>query len=76
MCALIKVDAFSLWKMYQLRAFVVDKITTVVFLEGFHGLVGQPPPPVRLRIDHSAQVMEPPPSPGLIKPGKCQLCQN
>jgi len=40
----------------------VDKISAVTLLEGFHALVGQSPPPIRLRIDHSVQVTEPPPS--------------
>jgi hypothetical protein len=40
MCALAKVDAFSFWKKYQQRAFVVDKINVTTLLEGFHGLVG------------------------------------
>jgi hypothetical protein len=62
MCALAKVDALSFWKKYRPRSLVVDKISVFALLEGFHGLVGQPPPPIRLRIDHSAQVTEPPPS--------------
>jgi hypothetical protein len=40
MCVLAKVDAFSFWKKYQPRAPIVDKITTTVFLKGFHKLVG------------------------------------
>jgi hypothetical protein len=40
MCALTKVDALSFWKKYRLRAFVVDKISAVAFLEGFRRLVG------------------------------------
>jgi hypothetical protein len=53
MCALAKVDAFSFWKKYRPRAFVVDKISASTFLEGFRELVGQLPPPIQLRIDHS-----------------------
>jgi hypothetical protein len=41
---------------------MVDKISAVMFLEGFRELVGQSSPPIQLRIDHSTQVMEPPPS--------------
>ncbi len=41
---------------------MVDKISAITLLEGFHELVGQSLPPIQLRIDHSAQVMEPPPS--------------
>jgi hypothetical protein len=41
---------------------VVDKISVITLLEGFHELVGQFSPPIQLRIDHSAQVMELPPS--------------
>jgi hypothetical protein len=62
MCALAKVDALSFWKKYRPRAFVVDKISATTFLEGFRALVGQSPPPIRLRTDHSTQVTEPPPS--------------
>jgi hypothetical protein len=40
----------------------VNKISVATLLEGFRELVGQSPPPIRLRIDHSAQVTEPPPS--------------
>jgi hypothetical protein len=40
----------------------VDKISVVTFLEGFRGLVSQFSPPIRLRIDHSAQVTKLPPS--------------
>jgi hypothetical protein len=32
------------------------------FFQGFRALVGQSPPPIRLRSDHSTQVTEPPPS--------------
>ncbi len=60
MCMVAKVDAISFWKKYQPRAPVVDKISVATLLEGFHGLIGQPSPPIRLRTDHSAQVMEPP----------------
>jgi hypothetical protein len=62
MCALAKVDVLSFWKKYRPRALVVDKINVVVLLESFHGLVGQFPPHVRLRANHSAQVIEPLPS--------------
>ncbi len=62
MCTLAKVDAFSFWKKYWPRAPVVDKISVVMLLEGFRGLVGQSSPPVRLRTNHSIQMMEPPPS--------------
>jgi hypothetical protein len=65
MCMVAKVDAISFWKKYQPRAPVVDKISVAMLLEGFHGLIGQPSPPIRLRTDHSAQVMEPPLSPTL-----------
>jgi hypothetical protein len=40
----------------------MDKISVAALLEGFPGLVGQPSPPIQLRIDHLTQVMEPPPS--------------
>jgi hypothetical protein len=53
MCVLPKVDVFSFWKKYRPRAPVVDKINIATLLEGFHGLVGQSSPPIRLRIDHS-----------------------
>ncbi len=62
MCVFAKVDALSFWKKYQLRALVVDKISVATFLEGFHMLTSQCPPPIRLRTDHSTQVTEPPPS--------------
>jgi hypothetical protein len=54
--------ALSFWKKYQPRAFVVDKISATTLLEGFRELVGQSPPPIWLRTDHPAQVIEPPPS--------------
>ncbi len=41
---------------------MVDKISAVILLEGFRELVGQSSPPIQLQIDHSTQVMEPPPS--------------
>jgi len=41
---------------------VVDKISAVMLLEGFRELVGQSPPPIRLRISHSVQVTKLPPS--------------
>ncbi len=50
------------WKKYWPRALVADKISAITLLEGFRELVGQSSPPIQLRIDHSAQVMEPPPS--------------
>jgi hypothetical protein len=62
MCPLAKVDAPSFWKKYRLRAPVVDKISVNTILEGFCELIGQSSPPIHLRINHSAQVMEPPPS--------------
>ncbi len=62
MCTLAKVDAHSFWKKYRPRAPVVDKISAITLLEGFHELVGQSSPPIQLRIDHLAQVMEPSPS--------------
>jgi hypothetical protein len=62
MCILAKVDALWFWKKYQPRAPVVNKISVVTLLEGFCDLVSQSSPPIRLRIDHSAQVTEPPPS--------------
>jgi hypothetical protein len=40
MCVLAKVDTFSFWKKYRLRALVMDKISVATFLEDFHGLVG------------------------------------
>jgi hypothetical protein len=40
----------------------VDKISAATLLEGFHGLVGKSPPPIRLQTDHSVQVTELPPS--------------
>jgi hypothetical protein len=62
MCALAKVDVFSFWKKYRPRALVVDKISAVTLFESFYRLIDQSPPPIQLRIDHSAQVTEPPPS--------------
>jgi hypothetical protein len=62
MCALAKVDAFSFWKKYRPRAPVVDKVSAAMLLEGFRELVGQSPPPIRLRTDHLVQVTEPPPN--------------
>ncbi len=62
MCVLTKVDTLSFWKKYQPRAPVVDNISAVALLESFRRLVGQPSPPIWLRINHSDQVMEPPPS--------------
>jgi hypothetical protein len=38
----------------------MEKITAL--LEGFRGLFGQSPPPIWLRIDHSARLRVPPPS--------------
>ncbi len=40
----------------------MEKINATTILKGLHGLVGQSPPLIRLRIVHSAQVMVPPPS--------------
>jgi hypothetical protein len=51
-CVLAKVDALLFWKKYRPRPPIVDKISVTAFLEGFHRLVGQSPPPVRLRADH------------------------
>jgi hypothetical protein len=62
MCVFAKVDTLSFWKMYRSKATVVDKINVATLLEGFCGLVGQPPPLVRLQSNYTAQMMEPPPS--------------
>jgi hypothetical protein len=62
MCALAKVDALSLWKKYRPRAPIVGKMNVAELLEGFRRLVGYFLPPVWLQIDHSTQLMEPPPS--------------
>jgi hypothetical protein len=62
MCALAKVDMLLFWKKYRPRAPIVDKISVATLLEGFHGLIGQSPPPIRLQINQSAHVTEPPPS--------------
>jgi hypothetical protein len=62
MCLFAKVDMLLFWKKYWTKAIVVDKISAAALLEGFRKLVGQSSPPVRLRIDYSAQVTEPPPS--------------
>jgi hypothetical protein len=62
MCALAKVDAALFWKKYQPRAPIMDKINAITLLEGFRTLVGQSPPPIQLRTNHSAQVTESPPS--------------
>jgi len=62
MCALAKVDVLSFWKKYRPRALIVDKISVVALPKGFYELVGQPSPPIRLHIEHSSQVTEPPPS--------------
>ncbi len=62
MCVLVKVDALSFWKKYRPRAPVMDKINVATLLEGFHKLIGQSPPPIRLQTNHSTQVTEPPPS--------------
>ncbi len=40
----------------------MDKISVATLLEGFHGLVGQFLPPIRLRTNHSTQLTKPPPS--------------
>jgi hypothetical protein len=53
MCALAKVDTLLFWKKYRPRAPVVNKISAIALLEGFRELVGQPPPPIQLRTDHS-----------------------
>jgi hypothetical protein len=57
-----KVDTLSFWKKYWAKVTVVNKISAVALLEGFHRLVGQPLPPIRLQTNYSAQVMEPPPN--------------
>jgi len=62
MCALAEVDAPLFWKKYRPRAPIMDKISAVMLLEGFHTLIGQSPPPIQLRTDHSTQVTESPPS--------------
>ncbi len=62
MCTLAKVDAPSFWKKYRPKAPVVDKINAITLLEGFGELIGKSSPPIQLRINHSSQVMEPPPS--------------
>jgi hypothetical protein len=62
MCVFVKVNTLSFWKKYQAKAPIVDKISVAMFLEGFRRLVNQPPPPIRLWTDHSAQVTEPPTS--------------
>jgi len=62
MRALAKVDAPLFWKKYRPRVPIMDKISAVTLLEGFRTLVGQSPPPIQLRTDHSAQVTESPPS--------------
>jgi hypothetical protein len=54
MCVFSKVDAFSFWKKYRLRAPVMDKINVVMLLEGFRRVVGQSLPPIWLQIDHTA----------------------
>jgi len=40
----------------------VDKISAVALLKGFHGLVGQSSPLIRLGTDHSTQVTKPQPN--------------
>ncbi len=62
MCVFAKVDTLSFWKKYRPKAPVVHKNTAITLLKGFHSLVDQSPPPIRLRTDHFAQVMEPPPT--------------
>jgi hypothetical protein len=62
MCVLAKVDTLSFWKKYQPRAPIMDKINAATLLESFYELVGLPSPPIWLRINHSTQVTEPPPS--------------
>jgi len=44
------------------RAPIVGKMNAAELLEGFRRLVGYFSPPVRLQIDHSTQLMGPPPS--------------
>jgi hypothetical protein len=60
MCAFAKVNVLLFRKKYRPRAPVVDKISVAMLLKGFSELVGQSSPLVRLRINHSAQVTEPP----------------
>jgi hypothetical protein len=62
MCALTKVDVLLFWKKYRPRAPVVDKISVATLLEGFRKLIGQSSPPIRLRINHLAQMTNPAPS--------------
>jgi hypothetical protein len=62
MCTLAKVDMLLFRKKYQPKAPVVDKINAATFLESFRGLIGQSSPSIQLRIDHSGQVTESPPS--------------
>jgi hypothetical protein len=40
MCAFAKVDALLFWKKYRPKAPVMDKISAVMLLEGFRGLIG------------------------------------
>jgi len=61
MCTFAKVDMLLFWKKYLQREPVVDKISAVMLLEGFHGLVGQSSPPIWLQT-HLVHVTEPPPS--------------
>jgi hypothetical protein len=62
MCALVNVDVPLFWKKYRPRAPIMHKINAATLLEGFRVLVGQSSPPLQLRTDHSAQVIESPPS--------------
>jgi hypothetical protein len=39
-CVLAKVDTLSIWKKYQPKVTVMDKISATMLLEGFHRLVG------------------------------------
>jgi hypothetical protein len=76
MCALAKVNALSFWKTYWPKAPVVDKINVTTLLEGFRRLIGQSLPHIRLRTDHSDQVIEPPPNHTLnTKPTFTKLLQ-
>jgi hypothetical protein len=62
MCTFTKVDALLFWKRYWPRAPIVDKISAATLLEGFHELVSQSSPSIQLRIDHSTQMIKPPPN--------------
>jgi hypothetical protein len=48
MCVFAKVDTLLFWKKYRPKAAIMDNISATALLEGFHRLVGQPPPFIRL----------------------------